>query len=170
MSWLTLEAVKAAKNITDTAQDVAIAALRDRAATLEREVAELRPLAAEKRARDHAAAIDGEIKRLGLERLPATMRARFYALDKAGAFAALAAVHLPPTGTVMHAAGEASRASGELTQKAAIDAEAGAAKAYLEQHRQPVNSMTIRSRAIRLATEKHPYLFEADGASAGPTV
>lgn len=154
----------------ERSRDVAIAALRDRAVALEREVAELRPLAVEKRARDHASAIDAEIKRLGLERLPAAMRSRFYALDRAGAFAALAAAHLPPIGDVMPAPGEASRTGGELTQKAAIDAEVGAAKAYLEKHRQPVNSMTVRSRAIRLATDKHPHLFEADGASAGPTV
>lgn len=138
---------------------VAAEQLRSEVEGMKRELAELRPLRDEKRARDHADYIDAEAKRRGITLTTAT-RAKLLKMDKAGVDAALDLVAQPPTGNVMGGVGDDAQPGDVTSVKAATDA-------CMEEARRSAKKDEpehyVRARAQDIARKRFPGAF---GASA----
>jgi hypothetical protein len=150
----------------DVALRSEVATLRTRLASIEGEASALRATALRTR-------VDGEIrtaltrgKREMGDDLIATLVADLCAVTDDAARARHLARAVPggaPIGDVMGKGGAKGSSDASLTQKSATDSEMEAAKASAAPN-EPKH--VTRARAQRLASAKHPHLFEASGGAA----
>lgn len=166
------DAEKAEAKRSVAALSASLEALRAQVATQAKELDELRPLAVKEREREREAAIDAELAKRKMN-VAAPQRAAFSDLARKhgaeAAIAAIAAAHVPPSGTVNLAPPKESTSAPDPAAKASaasFDAQTSAINARVaELAAKPENAGVAKhllvSRASKQLASERPDLFPA---------